>query len=101
MSTKWTFHGKESKHDVYSGEKCMKNCCKCLIEHAMKIIKFEKKKMMPLTNEERNSYLNQANCHICQESLRINILMKKNYYRVRDHCHRTGIYRDDAHSICN
>ena len=65
MSTKWTFHGKKSKHDVYSGEKWMKGCCKCLLEHAMKIIKFEKKKMMPLTNEEHNSYLNQSNCHIC------------------------------------
>ena len=33
----------------------------------MKIINFEKKKMMALTNEEYESYLNQINHHICKK----------------------------------
>ena len=50
MSTIWTFDGKENKHDVYRNEDCMKKFCGSLREHEMKIINFEKKKMIPLTN---------------------------------------------------
>ena len=29
------------------------------------------------------------------------IIMIKKHYKVRDHCHYTGKYRDAAHNICN
>ena len=51
MSKIWTFDGLENKHPhVYRGENCMKRLCESLRKHAIKIIIFEKKKMIPLTN---------------------------------------------------
>ena len=40
----------------------MKKLSESLKELAMEIINFEKKKMMPLTNKELESYANQENC---------------------------------------
>lgn len=56
MSMIWVFDGMKSKNDVCNGKDCMKNFCKSLKEHAMKIIKFEKQKMIPLTYEEFQWY---------------------------------------------
>ena len=45
----------------------------------MKIINFEKKKMLPLTNQEYISYHDKKNCHICREKFeKQNMLRKKN-----------------------
>ena len=49
MSTIWTFDGIENNHDVYRGKDFMKKCCEYLGVHSMKVINFEKKKMIPLT----------------------------------------------------
>ena len=46
MSTIWTFDGIENKYDVYKSESEMKTFCEFLWQHAMKMIDFEKKKMM-------------------------------------------------------
>ena len=62
MSTIWAFDGIENKYDEYRGEDCMQKFCESL-RYAMKIINFDKKKMILLTNEEYESYLNQINCH--------------------------------------
>ena len=56
MSTIFTFDGIEKKHDVYRGEDCMKKFCEFLRKHTMKIINFEKKKMILLTNKQQESY---------------------------------------------
>ena len=63
VSTIWTFDGIGNKHDIYRGEDCMEKFWVSLREHAAKIINFEKKKMIPLTNKEYESYLIQVNCH--------------------------------------
>ena len=47
----------------------MKIFCKDLKDQAMKIINYEKKEMIPLTNEEKESYENQ----------RFAIYVKKNF----------------------
>ena len=36
-------------------------------QHAMKIVNYEKKEMMPLTDEETKSYEKQKVCHICKK----------------------------------
>ena len=84
MSTMRTFDRLENKHDAYMGEDCMSKFCKSLREHTVKVFNFEKKKkkkekkMMPLTNEEHESYLNQITCHFYKnKSLNINTLKTK------------------------
>ena len=52
MSTISSFRSIENKHDVYRVEDCMKIFSEPLREHAMKIIKFKKKKMTLLTKEQ-------------------------------------------------
>ena len=72
----------------------MKIFCKDLKNQAMKIINCEKKEMMPLTNEEKESYETQEICHIWKKEF-------NNDNKVRDHCHYTGKYRGAAHNKCN
>ena len=50
MSMIWTFNSMENKNNVYRGEDCMKKFCESLREHTVKIINFEKKKILSLTN---------------------------------------------------
>ena len=66
----------------------------------MKIIDYEKKEMVPLTNEENKSYENQKFCYTCKKGFSTDALNKK-YHKERDHCHYTGKFRGAAHSICN
>ena len=39
--------------------------------------------MIPLINEEYQSYLNQMNCHICKKSLNMNELMTKMFVKLK------------------
>ena len=43
----------------------MEQFCKDLRENAMKIINYEKKEMISLTDEESEFYKSQKVCHIC------------------------------------
>ena len=52
MSTIRTCDGIENKHGIYKSEGCIKKFCESLKEHAMAIINFEKKKMIPLTSKK-------------------------------------------------
>ena len=82
----------------------MKMFCNDLKEQAMRIINYEQKPMIPLTNEEKESYENQQICHICEREFctdNDNEEEFKKMQKVRDHCHYTGKYRGAAHSICN
>ena len=45
----------------------MKNFCLDLREHAAKIINYEKKKMIPLTKEEKQVHNEQKVCYICKK----------------------------------
>ena len=47
----------------------MKNLSEDLKEHATKIINFEKRKMIPLSYKENNSYKKQKVCYICKKNL--------------------------------
>ena len=86
------------KTNLIRGKDFMKKFSKDLREHASKIINYEKKKMIPLTTEEKIYHNKQKICYICKKEFNNND--KKNY-KVRDHCHYTGKYRGAAHNICN
>ena len=82
----------------------MKMFCNDLKEQAMRIINYEQKPMLPLTNDVKESYQNQEICHICEKEFCTDKNNKEEFkkmQKVRDHCHYTGKYRAAAHSICN
>ena len=75
---------------------CMKNFCLDLREQVTKIIDYEKKEMILLTEKQV--------CHICKKGFSTNdnnTAPNKENLKVRDHCHYTGKYRGAAHEICN
>ena len=45
----------------------MKIFCNDLKDQANKIINYEKKEMIPLTDKEEESYENQKICHTCEK----------------------------------
>ena len=96
--THCSFDKSKNKLNYYRGKDCMKKFSKELREHASKIIDYEKKKMIPLTVEEKIYYNKQKICYICKKEFSNN---EKKNYKVRDHCHYTGKYRGAAHNICN
>ena len=96
--TSCSFDESKNKLNYYRGRDCMKMFSKDLREHAGKIIDYEKKKMIPLTPEEKIYHNKQKICYICKKEFNNND--KKNY-KVKDHCHYTGKYRGAAHNICN
>ena len=75
----------------------METFCKNLKNQAMKIINYEKKEMVPIADEEIESYENQEVCYICKKEFSTD----KKYCKVRDHCHYTGKFRGAAHNSCN
>ena len=63
-----------------------------------------KKKMIPLTDKEKETHENQKICYMCEKEFCTDENNKKEFklmQKVRDHCHYTGKYRGAAHSICN
>ena len=44
--------------------------CKDLKDQAMKIINYEKKEMIPLTDKEKETHENQKICYICEKKIR-------------------------------
>ena len=96
--THCSFDKSKNKLNYYRGKDCMKTFSKDLREHASKIIDYEKKKMIPLTTEEKIYHNKQKICYICKKEFNNN---EKKNYKVRDHCHYTGKYRGAAHNICN
>ena len=86
----------------YRGEDCMKRFCKDLKDHAIKIIDFKKKTMIPLTKEEDDGYNKENTCYICKKDFNNDTTESSSLERkVRDHCHFTDKYRGAAHNTCN
>ena len=105
--TSCSFDESRNKLNYYRGKDCMKKFCKDLKEHAMRIINYEKKKIIPLTKEEKINYNDQQICYICKKEFDTidtagpSSLERKKNHKVRDHCHYTSKYRGAAHNICN
>ena len=82
----------------------MERFCKDLRDHAMKLINYEEKEIIPLTDKENKSYEKQKVCYISKKEFGTDENDKNVftlYHKVRDHCHYTGKVRGAAHSICN
>ena len=105
--TSCSFNELKNKLNYYRGKDCIKKFCKDLKEHVMRIINYEKKKIIPLTKEEKINYNDQQIYYICKkefdksDTAGPSSLEHKKNYKVRDHCHYTGKYRGAAHNICN
>ena len=87
----------KNERKYYRAKDCMEMFCKDLRKQAMKIINYEKKEMIPLTIEEKESYRNQEVCYICEKEFSTN----KKDQKVKDHCHYTWKYSRAAHNSCN
>ena len=62
-----SFDSKQNKQNFYRGKDCIKRFCSNLKELATKIIDYEEKEMIPLTDKENKFYKEQEKCHICQK----------------------------------
>ena len=99
-----SFGLKQNKHSFYRRRDCIEKFCKDLKELATKIINYEEKEMIALTDSENKFYEEQEECHICKKEFCYDKNEKKKfklYQKVRHHCHYTGKFRGAAHSICN
>ena len=99
-----SFDKSKNEHEYYRGKVCMKKYCDDLKEQVIKIINYKKKELIPLTDEEKESYENRQFCHICMEEFCTDEDKKKEFklkQKVKDHRHYTRKYRKAAHSICN
>ena len=94
--TSCSFDESKNKLNYYRGKDCMKKFCKDLKEHGTRIINHEKKKIIPLTKEEKINYNDQKVCYTCKkefdtiDTAGTSSLERKKNYKVRDHCHYTG-----------
>ena len=80
----------------------MENVCKDLREHAMRIVNYEKKEMIPLSDEENKSYEKQNVYYTCKEEFSTDDYDDDNkYQKVRDHCNYTRKNRGAARNILN
>ena len=64
-----SFDKSKTEWNYYRGKDCMEKFCKDLKDQAMKIINYEKKEIIPLTSEEKESYENQKVCYICEKKI--------------------------------
>ena len=102
--TCYSFDKSLNEQKYYRGKDCMQNFSMTLRAIFNKLINYEQKDMIPLTDDEKVLYDSQKVCFLCEKEFRTDKTNKKQYKRmckVRDHCHFTGKYRGAAHSMCN
>ena len=98
MFTNCSFDAAKTKLDCYRGKESMEKFCKDLIKHAMRLVNYEKREIIPLTDEENKFYEEQKVCNICKKGFSTD--NDKKHHKIRDHCHYTGKFKASAQSIC-
>ena len=99
-----SFDASKDECGYHRGEDCIKKLREDFKDQVMKIINYERKEMIPLTDKETEFYEKQKVCHICRKEFSTDKNNKnkfKPYHKVRDHCHYTGKFRGGDHNICN
>ena len=76
LFTNCSFDETKNKLDFYRGKDCMEKFCKDLRDHAMKIINYKEKEMIPLTDKETKSYEKQKVCYICKKEFSADEMIK-------------------------
>ena len=76
LFTHCSFDKTKNKLDYDRGKNCMKNFCLDLREHAIKIINYEKKKMIPLTKKKRKSMKSKKRAIYVKKDLVLMITIK-------------------------
>ena len=80
----------------YRGQDCVNKFCEHIISEVKRLYSsFPEKQMKPLTKSQTKEYKRATKCHICFKPF------SEEKWRVRDHCHYSGLYRGAAHSSCN
>ena len=69
LFTNCSFVSDKNKLDCYRGKGCMERFCKNLKEHTTKIINYEEKEIIPLTDEESKSYKKRKVFYICKKGI--------------------------------
>ena len=69
LFTHCSFDSSESELNFYRGADCLEKFCADIKDHAAEIINYGEKEMLPLTDEEIESYSNQKSCHLQKEDL--------------------------------
>ena len=70
-----SFDKLKNKWRYCRGKNCMEMFYKDLRNQTMEIINYKKKEMIPLTNEETESYEKQKLCYICEKEFSSRISM--------------------------
>ena len=99
-----SYDSNKNTHTYYRDKDCIQKLCKELKTQAKEIIKYEKKKVIPLTNNEKEYYEKRKYCHICRKKFCYNGDDEKEYklyHKIIDQRHYTGKFRDAAPNICN
>ena len=96
LLTHCSFDLTKNELDCYKDKKCTDKFCKDLRQHAIRIISYEKKEMIPLTDKENKFYKQQKVSYICNKEFSTDDDDNKKYQKVRDHCHYRGKFRGAA-----
>ena len=59
-----SFDSKQNKHNFYRGKDCIKRFCSDLKELGTKVVNYEQKEMIPLTDNANKYYEEQKECYI-------------------------------------
>ena len=78
--TCFSFNKSKTEWNYYREKDCMERFGKDLSDQAMKIINYKKKEIIPLTNDEKESYENQKVCYICEKN---KLVMIKNTVKLK------------------
>ena len=76
LFTYCSFDKTKNKLDYYRGDNCMEKFCKDLRDHATKIINYEKKDMIPLTNKKRDTIVRKKFVTYAKKNLMQMIVIK-------------------------
>ncbi|MFM2392193.1 MAG: hypothetical protein RLZZ546_170 [Bacteroidota bacterium] len=93
---------------IYRGSDSGKKFIKAMLKEQDIIMELYKSdEGMYLTNEEEENHQKATVCYLCNDPFSNKITYtekgkeRKEFSKVRDHCHLTGKYRGAAHSKCN